>query len=166
MMWIGAALTAVGIGMLTTLQPGSPIREWVGYRVRTSIGFGMAIQVPYTIVQVVFKTADVRVGNALLLFCMCLGGSLAVSNGQNIFSSVLLRELRKSPGFSDSADLVLDVGVIELGNLLPEPLVGQLVDLYSKAITATLILPIAAAGITFVTIMGLERQKLNISKNT
>lgn len=73
MMWIGAALTTVGSGMLYTLQPGSSTREWVGYQVLTSIGFGLAVQVPYTVVQVIFKTADVPMGNALLMFCMCLG---------------------------------------------------------------------------------------------
>lgn len=164
MMWIGAVLTTVGSGMLYTLQPGSPTREWVGYQVLTSLGFGMAVQVPYTVVQVVLTQADVPMGNALLMFCMCLGGSIAVGIGQNVFSSVLLRELRKSPEFKEVADVVLDVGATELRNLVPESLLGRLIDVYSKAITTTFILPIAAAGIAFFLSVALERRKLDISK--
>lgn len=165
MMWIGAVLTTVGSGMLYTLQPGSPTRKWVGYQVLTSLGFGMAVQVPYTVVQVVLTQADVPMGNALLMFCMCLGGSISVGIGQNVFSSVLLRELRKSPEFEEVADVVLDVGATELRSLVPASLIGKLIDVYSQAITATFILPIAAAGIAFLLSVVLERRKLDISKS-
>ncbi|KAF1850894.1 MFS general substrate transporter [Cucurbitaria berberidis CBS 394.84] len=165
LMWLGSSLVTVGSGMLYTLQPGSPQREWVGYQVLTSIGFGMTIQVPYTVVQVVLEQGDVPMGNALLMFCMCLGGSVAVGIGQNIFSSVLIRELRRSAEFRDIADVVRHIGGTELRGRFPKSLVDRLIIVYSRAITATFLLPIAAGGLAFLVSIGIERRKLNIKKS-
>lgn len=90
---------------------------------------------------------------------------MAVGIGQNVFSSVLLRGLRESPEFENVASIVLDVGATELRNLVPDTLVSKLLDVYSKAITATFLLPIVAAGLAFFLSLGLERRKLDISKS-
>ena len=94
-MWLGASILTVGCGLIQTLHATSSTAHWFGYEVLTGIGFGMAFQIPYTVVQVVLPAKDLAVGNALIVFFQALGGALAVSIGQNILSKTLLTELTK-----------------------------------------------------------------------
>ena len=86
LMWLGAAILTVGCGLIQTLRADSTASYWARYEVLTGFGFGMAFQIPYTVVQVVLPKTDLAMGNASLLFFQALGGALAVSIGQNVLS--------------------------------------------------------------------------------
>ena len=51
----GAALGAIGTGLLTTIGLATTTVQWAAYLVITGIGIGMGIQLPYTAVQVVLR---------------------------------------------------------------------------------------------------------------
>ena len=44
-MIVGAAILAVGTGLLSTLRVDTSIGQWLGYQVITGIGAGMTLQV-------------------------------------------------------------------------------------------------------------------------
>ncbi|KAF7585593.1 hypothetical protein BBP40_010495 [Aspergillus hancockii] len=165
-MWIGSTLLTIGCGLLYTLKPGSPARHWVGYQVLTSVGFGLVLQVPYTVVQAVLKPEDVPMGNAFLLFSMGLGGSIALSIGQNIFSTTLVRQLSKYPSLANLTGSVLGIGATDLGSVVSHQNMKQLIDIYSHAITQTFLLPVCAGALAFFFSLGMERKRLHERRNS
>ena len=96
-MWLGAALLTVGSALLHRLNINSGADQWVGFQLLSGIGFGMAFQIPYSSLHVVLSDEDIATGNALVVFFQALGGALAVSIGQNVLSSSLLRQLELTP---------------------------------------------------------------------
>lgn len=54
-MIFGESLSAVGAGLLTRIGLGTPTAEWVSYLVITGFGQGIAMQLPYTGLQVVLR---------------------------------------------------------------------------------------------------------------
>ena len=56
-MILGEVICCIGTGLLTTISLGSPAAMWVSYLVITGLGLGIAMQLPYTAVQVVLRYA-------------------------------------------------------------------------------------------------------------
>lgn len=52
---LGEAVCVVGTPMLTRLEPDTSTVKWAAYLVVTGIGMGMAMQLPYTAIQVVLQ---------------------------------------------------------------------------------------------------------------
>lgn len=90
---LGAAITAVGSGLIYTFDIGSPAKVWIGYQVskfwtivRLSIdlacfqilgglGVGFSFQVPIMVTQATTRDKDVPLATAILL-CKCSNGWL------------------------------------------------------------------------------------------
>lgn len=41
---VGSAIASIGAGLFTTLKPGSPVSQWVGYQILGTIGRGISLQ--------------------------------------------------------------------------------------------------------------------------
>ena len=158
LMSVGAAITAIGSGLLHTLDPGSGTAQWIGYQIITGTGFGMGFQIPYTAVQVVLNESDIPSGNALMVFFQALGGALAISIAQNVLSSSLNAQLSKA-GIGDSA--TGPVGATHIASKVQPQLRGEVRWAYSHALSATLILPIVSSGIAFLLGLGMENRSLS-----
>lgn len=63
-MWFGAAVMAIGSGLLFTLTVSTSASKWIGYQILTGFGAGAGIQVPFLAVQAVLSSQDMPVGSA------------------------------------------------------------------------------------------------------
>ncbi|KAH8194535.1 hypothetical protein TruAng_011298 [Truncatella angustata] len=54
----GSALTSVASGLYATLNAGDSTSQWLGCQILTTVGRGIAFQVPFTIVQEFVPAAD------------------------------------------------------------------------------------------------------------
>jgi hypothetical protein len=54
------------------------------------------VQLPFIATQVVLPAKDMPTGNSLAIFFNSLGGAIAISIAQNIFSNTLVKELPKA----------------------------------------------------------------------
>jgi hypothetical protein len=63
----GECIYLIGQGLLTQLKVDTSTVKWASYLVVAGIGNGMAMQLPYTAVQVALKDEDIPVGNGELL---------------------------------------------------------------------------------------------------
>ncbi|KAK9562958.1 hypothetical protein V6Z77_003331 [Aspergillus fumigatus] len=160
LMWLGSTTIAVGCWLLRTLEPDSSALKWVGYQVLTSMGFGLAVQVPYTVVQVVLKEEDVPMGNALLMFCTSLGGSVSLTISQNVFSTTLVHQLSQKPDLANLTSTILTIGATDLDSVVSSTQMEQLIGIYSSAITQTFFLPAVSGGLAFVISLGMEWRRL------
>lgn len=161
LMGVGAAIMATGSGLLHTLTPNSTAVQWICYQIITGAGFGMGFQIPYTAVQVVLSEDDVPSGNALVVFSQAMGGALAISIAQNILSASLNKEL-SILGLRDSVSASIDATKIST-QVQPEQQ-GEVRWAYSDALSATMILPVAASLIAFFCSLGMENKSLARSK--
>ncbi|OBT83087.1 hypothetical protein VE02_08593 [Pseudogymnoascus sp. 03VT05] len=153
-MWLGAALLAIGTGLLHTLHRSSPMREWFGYQVISGIGFGIGVQIPFFAIQIVLDAADIPVASALMGFCQSLGGTVGAAVAQNVFQSSLVRNLNKIPGID--VGRVVTAGGAGVGDAVPAPLLGAARDAYNVATTSAFLVAVASAGVCFVASWGME----------
>jgi hypothetical protein len=54
-MIVGQTISVVGAGLITRLDGATTTVVWASYLVITGIGMGMAMQLPYTALQVVLR---------------------------------------------------------------------------------------------------------------
>ena len=160
--WLGAILLTIGSALLRTLNIHSRASQWVGYQLVTGIGFGAAFQLPYTAINVVLAPDDLPVGNAVTSFCQALGGAVAVSVAQNVFTNSLMKRLALVPGIDPRS--VVAAGATKIPDAVPPSLLRPVQEAYSYALSKTLILPIAAGGLALLASLGLEWRRIEKSR--
>ncbi|MCJ1418886.1 hypothetical protein MMC32_005237 [Xylographa parallela] len=154
-MWFGAAIFTVGAGLLYTLQVDSGAGMWIGYQILTGIGAGASVQIPFISVQVVLSAKDMPTGNALTIFFNSLGGALAISVAQNIFSNTLLQQLVKlAPSLNPAT--IIAAGATHVADVTPPAQLPAVLQAYDIAVTRTYILSIATGCIAFICSLFME----------
>lgn len=146
--WIGSAIFAVGAGMIYTLKVHSSAGMWIGYQILAGGGAGACVQLPFIAVQVVLNKKDMPTGNAVAIFFNSLGGALAISVAQNIFSNALRTEI---PKYAPNVDpqTIIAAGATYIRKVTPPEALPGVLEAYNSALTQAYILSIATAGIAF-----------------
>ncbi|KAL6153492.1 hypothetical protein ACJBU6_08640 [Exserohilum turcicum] len=91
-------LSAIGAGLLSSLHPGSPRAQWIGYQVVLGAGYGIGIQQSLVNAQASVEPADVGYGTSAVLLGNILGGSIFISIAQAIFLGEVLKLEGQFPG--------------------------------------------------------------------
>lgn len=78
-MLVGAAISAVGAGLLTTFEVETGSGMWIGYQALCGAGIGLVLQQPMIAAQTVLKLEDVPTGTSVIIFFQTLGGALFIS---------------------------------------------------------------------------------------
>ncbi|KAL8828972.1 MAG: hypothetical protein Q9170_006372, partial [Blastenia crenularia] len=125
---LGSIVSIVGTGLLTRLDLETRNFEWASYLVLTGFGIGLALQVPFMTLQVVLRAMAVAAGGAIVL-------------------NSLSRHISKATGELSALD-VIQAGATNLAILTNDPRILRLLRTsYSRAITDTIYLSLAAAAI-------------------
>ncbi|KAF2171276.1 hypothetical protein M409DRAFT_63625 [Zasmidium cellare ATCC 36951] len=154
-MWIGSVIFVIGCGMLYTLKVNSSTGTWIGYQILAGVGAGACVQIPFIAVQVVLPEKDMPVGNAVAIFFNTLGGAIAVSIAQNIFTNTLIKQL---PILAPGVDVakVVSYGASHVREAAPPNLLPGVLEAYDRAITTAFIMPIAVSGLAFLASLMME----------
>ncbi|KAL2127090.1 hypothetical protein VTI74DRAFT_11335 [Chaetomium olivicolor] len=156
---VGSILASVGSGLLTTLAPETTTGQWIGYQIITTIGRGMAFQVPVVSVQEEVPREESATGLAVINLVMNLGTAVSISVSQTILQSSLPGLLAQYAPDLD-ADSVLHAGATNIRELVsPERLPGLLVA-YDKALRQMFYLPAACSAVACLVSIGLGWGKL------
>ncbi|KAF2689047.1 MFS general substrate transporter [Lentithecium fluviatile CBS 122367] len=131
-MWIGPPILATGAGLYQLISVHSSARQWIPYQVVSGISYGMCTQIPLLSVQVVLGKVDVPTGCAIVLFYQCLGGALATSIAQNLFTDALLKKLYQIEGVDDTA--VVRAGAKEIRRLIDPEILNEVIEASSAAL--------------------------------
>lgn len=145
----GTAVFTVGSGLIYMLQVDSSSGRWIGYQILAGFGSGCSIQLPFIAVQVVLSPKDMPTGNSISIFFNSLGGAVAISIAQNIFSNTLVEELPKV-GLGDMSEVIVHAGAQGFRQVVPEQMLPEALEAYNTAITTAFILPIAVGGLGFL----------------
>ncbi|KAH8651556.1 efflux pump antibiotic resistance protein [Tricladium varicosporioides] len=156
----GTAVSIVGSGLLTMLNVDTATVHWAAFMVICGAGTGMAINLPYTAVQVVLRPDDVPIGNAIVQFSLQLGAAVSLSISQTIFLNKLIAVVpRKTLEVSPLA--VVRAGASGLPTLTNDPLILRLLrEAYAIAIRNTMIFALAVAMVALIFACGIENKSV------
>lgn len=168
-MCLGTLLMALGAGHLTTLRIHTPVPRWAAYQVLFALGCGLGFQQPLVATQTAFSPAQLPAALVVVAFMQTLGGIVAVSAAQNVFSNRLLADIRgAAPGID--ADVIRDSGILGLKAQFTEEQLRVVLPAYNRAITQVLTISVAMACVTAIGAVGTpwrplkSRQKIKQGK--
>ncbi|GKT45536.1 efflux pump aflT [Colletotrichum spaethianum] len=154
-------IMSVGLGLMSTFQPGISSGHWIGYQFLTGFGLGFGMQTVGLAVQAVLPKEDVSTGVSISFFAQQLGAAIFVSVGQSILSNLLVSELSGIPGLP--AQAIVNTGATNLHKAVPAEFLDVVVRAYNYACTRIFL---AGMGLSLATLIcALCMEWRNIKKN-
>lgn len=150
LMVVGAALSSVGFGLITTFAPDTSTGRWIGYQALAGFGLGMGTQQPLVAVQNVLDLVDVPTGTTLLVFVQTISGSIFNSVAQSVFYNKLQEyTVKYAPGLNPA--IVLGTGATAIKTTIPAEYLDGVRLAYNNALNRVMLIPavIAAVGVIF-----------------
>ncbi|KAK6220302.1 hypothetical protein QIS74_05804 [Colletotrichum tabaci] len=162
LMWIGAPVLATGGGLYQLIRANSPMGEWIGFQILSGLGYGICSQMPILAVQVVLSKSDVPTGLVMIMFFQMLGGALAPSVGQNLFTDGLLRNLSRVQGVDGAA--VVAAGGVGFRDMVPPERLDAVINAFNSALRNVFWVALAAPVLAWIVSWAMEWRKLPDSK--
>ncbi|QSZ33261.1 hypothetical protein DSL72_002849 [Monilinia vaccinii-corymbosi] len=148
LMILGAIGTAIGCGLLYTLNATSTPAQWIGYQALAGLSAGLALQIPVISTQGTVPPHDLSSATAMVLFLQTIGGAFFISVAEAAFANRILHVLpHDAPSVSPTH--VLAVGVSELRKVFGKHgrVIEGIVESYLQGLRVTYAMAIACAGI-------------------
>lgn len=176
----GAAVAAIGSGLLYTLDIGTSTGKWIGYQILAGAGYGIAFQVPMISTQGTVDPSDLSPATAIVLcrsnyraregtcsswsnvvklVFQTVGGSFYLSGAQSAFLNEMVKRLVVTAPTVDPA-VVIVTGASELRKF-PEEVLPGILQAYMRGIKIALSLAIVGSGVAFLASLGSRWKKLN-----
>lgn len=122
---------------------------WIGYQLLAGFGAGACVQIPFIAIQVVLNKKDMPSGNAIAIFFNTLGGAIAVSVAQNIFSNSLIDEIPKYTHGAIDPAVIVAAGASHVRDVTPKADLPGVLKAYDIAVTRAFLLPVATGIVAF-----------------
>ena len=153
----GSCLSAVGAGLLTTLEVNSSTAKWVGYQILYGFALGSMTQAPNMAAQTVLSRQDVSIGASLMFFGQQLFGAVFVSVGQNVLDNQLAEHLVKIPGMQHiSPQQIQSTGATALLDLVPAAFRSVGLNAYNDSLKVCFQVGLVMACLSVLGAAGLE----------
>ncbi|KAJ5697765.1 hypothetical protein N7488_011449 [Penicillium malachiteum] len=156
----GAALTAIGSGLLYTLEVNTGSGKWIGYQLLAGIGIGWCFQVPVVTARASVKPEDLPSVTAMVLTVQTIGGSVYVSAGQSSMVNVLLNVLRGETSTVDASKVAM-TGATELREVFTSEKISFILGAYMQGLQEAFLVAVVASGLATVVCMGIRWTKLS-----
>lgn len=149
---------AAGGGLYQLVRPESSRGQWIGFQILSGLGYGSCSQMPILAVQVVLNKPDIPSGLVMIMFFQMLGGALAPSVGQNLFTDGLLQNLETVEGIDGAA--VVSAGASGFRAIVPPELMIAVVDAFNAALKNVFWVALAAPAIAWIVSLAMEWKQL------
>jgi MFS family permease len=153
-MIFGVCLTAVGAGLLTTLDINTTKGKWIGFQIVYGYGFGSCGQAPNMAAQTVLPRKDVAIGASLMFFGQLLFGAVFISVCQNVLDNQLSNRLAGIPGINPR--LIQNTGATELLNLIPTEYHATALEAYNNSLRVCFQVGLIMACLAILGALGME----------
>ncbi|KAH8693876.1 major facilitator superfamily domain-containing protein [Talaromyces proteolyticus] len=180
--WVlaGSCISAIGYGLLSTLNSTTSTARWVGYQILYSAGSGIgnsgvscfalsyscpALSRPnlprhpwaYITIQNLVHLKQIPTAIAIVIFTQNLGGATWIVVANSIFNNSLRKQLsRRASRFGLDPDVIVDTGASSLRNLsLSASQLAAVLESYGTSIDHAMYLGIAVAGGMLLSAWGL-----------
>jgi hypothetical protein len=153
-MIFGVCLTAIGAGLLTTLEIGISAGKWIGFQILYGYGFGSCSQAPNMAAQTVLRREEVAIGASLMFFGQQLFGAVFTSVCQNVLDNQLADRLAGIPGINPR--LIQSTGATELLNLIPAEYHAAALKAYNDSLRVCFQIGLIMACLSIMGALGME----------
>jgi MFS family permease len=153
-MIFGVCLTAIGAGLLTTLEVDTTEGKWVGFQILYGLGFGACAQAPNMAAQTVLRRDDVAIGTSLMFFGMQLFGAIFTSVSLNVLDNQQAKRLVGIPGISPQ--LIQTTGATDILNLIPTKYHAAALVAYNSSLRVCFQIGLIMACIALLGALGME----------
>ncbi|EIW85069.1 MFS general substrate transporter [Coniophora puteana RWD-64-598 SS2] len=169
LMWFAWGVMTLGWGLMTMLDNTSNTAEKEIYPLITAIGIGCLFQTPLIALQAAMPIKDMATSTGAFVFLRTLGGTVGITVGEAILSSVLQQRLSSIPGISsiDTSATGLNDSIRTIPQISDPTLRNELMHAYTKAISTIWIVNTPLVGVGFIMIIFVRAYSLkrNIVKN-
>ncbi|KAL7424758.1 hypothetical protein Q5752_000442 [Cryptotrichosporon argae] len=156
----GFGIWTIGLGLLSTITPDTPLSRNMGYQALAGIGAGQTFQTSLIAIQAALERKDVAAATGCRNFVRQLGGTLALAACTALVNAVVERDLAPWA----APDLVSQIlnSPTELAALgLDDAQMADVRAAYARGVDACFWLMIPMAGISFViTILFVKKLEL------
>ncbi|KAK0730294.1 putative efflux pump antibiotic resistance protein [Lasiosphaeris hirsuta] len=148
-MLLGAALTAVGTGLLYTLDIDTSTGKWIGYQILLGFSIAFPFQNALNIAQAGASNEDISSATACLTFFQILGGAFSISAAQSGFVNRLLASLAVHAPTVPPL-LVIGTGAADLRAVFPPDVLPGVILAYMDGLRTSFAISIGMAGLSFL----------------
>ncbi|TFK62677.1 hypothetical protein BDN72DRAFT_378097 [Pluteus cervinus] len=160
-MWFGFAVFTLGMGLMTMLDITSTVAMKVLYPLVAAIGIGCLFQIPLIGLQAAMPQKDMATSTGALGFIRLLGGTVGISIGQAIFTSVLPKKLLKIPNLEISASpSALSENVRHLKAISDPVQRFEVINAYAESISTIWVVMTPIVGVSFIMVLFLRKYTL------
>lgn len=178
-MFVGSMLSTVAIGLIYTLDIGTPTSKWIGYQFFVGCSMAIAMMHGLTIAQAGADPKDLsavtanllcksllssfisfnEVANTTILVFQTIGGAFSTSAAQSAFVNRLLATLPKTAPSVNPA-LVIITGASDLQKVFSPDVLPGVLQAYMVGIKAAFIVAIAFCGTACLCSLAVPMKKL------
>ncbi|KAL4802216.1 MFS general substrate transporter [Aspergillus unguis] len=159
---IGPMLLSIGVGLLTTLSGSTGAGKWIGYQILVGAGSGLGMQTSLSAVQSLASQMDVHAGTTIIFLSQNLTASVLLSVAAMLFNSQLHSRLQDEvPELGADPTVVTDAGATGFRDVVPRPLIPDILEVFNEALTTTLFVAVGAACFGIVGIVWFPLKKWN-----
>ncbi|KIV91704.1 hypothetical protein PV10_06217 [Exophiala mesophila] len=167
--WLGWALTTLGLGLLVILDVDTKIQQWIFICLVGGIGMGILFPALQFQLQAASTNKDMAFAVALFVFFRCFGQALGVAIGGVIFQNEMASNLRAYPIWADQAnelarDAAALVEVIQHTSMADGKF--ELQQAYTDSLRTVYIVLTAVAGVSTISSLFIKRYSLNVALET
>lgn len=158
-------LYTVGAGLITTLDVGSPMREWFGYQVLAGLGIGVGFQIGVLVIQTVLPQEWVPVGSACVQFFQAFGGAVFVGVSQTLFQNGLIDEVTNA-NLGIDPRIFINSGASEVRGILESmgrsDAIPAVLKAYMTGLRDTFYVTLACAAFAFLMTLGIGWKSVKV----
>ncbi|KAH9030951.1 MFS general substrate transporter [Lactarius hengduanensis] len=159
--WAAWAMMILGWGLMITLDDRSNTAKKELYPMIAAIGIGCLFQTPLIALQAAMPLKDMATSTGAFGFLRTMGGTVGISVGQAIYTSILKKKINRIPDLSsfDTSPAALSESVRTLQNL-PQPEKGQVIHAYAQSISAIWVFNTPVVGVGFIMVLFMKAYSL------
>ncbi|KAJ1981641.1 hypothetical protein H4R34_001989 [Dimargaris verticillata] len=159
LIWIGAAVTTVGLGLMTMISNDEHQANEIGFLVVLGAGCGMCLQTLMLVAQSAVPEDQVAVATSCFSFFQTIGSGIGIAAMSAILNNNLAFLLSEIPGINVS-EVITNPSLLQ-HNEIPADTLGSVQDAYVTSIRQIFYVLIPLGGLTFITSLGLRHIPLN-----
>ncbi|KAI0540239.1 major facilitator superfamily domain-containing protein [Xylaria digitata] len=147
-MLVGGLIGTAGTALLSTLTTSTPAPRWIGYQILALSGFGIGFNGPQIAAQTIFRDPnDTPIALTIITTCQDLGGSLGISIGSAIFTS-LVRQRVQDVIPDVTAAQIFGAGITGLQGLVSPEERPLIAEAYAYGVRVIFYVSVALAALT------------------
>jgi hypothetical protein len=162
-MYIGTIMMCAGAGTMTTLRTSSRESLWIACQIVYALGAGFGFQQPIIAAQTTFSARELPTAFVLISFFQTIGGIVAVSVAQSVFTNTLSTNLLSFMPDADTS-LVLNTGILNLKNRFEDDELARVLPAYDRAVTRVFVVASLMAAGTAIASIGMPWRSVKVKK--